>query len=65
VVLVGKMWRGLVDWARASRLDPRLAMANPEDFQIPRCVDTADEAIALLREEHARWVAATPPSSVP
>jgi len=59
LILVGKMWRGLIDWARTSMLDPRLAMANPDDFQIPRCVETADEAIALVRELHARWVAAT------
>ena len=65
LILVGKMWRGLVDWAQTSMLDPRLAMANPEDFRIPRCVDTADEAIALVRELHAGWVAETPPSDLP
>ena len=55
LILVGGMWRGLVEWARTSMLDPRLAMANPADFDIPRCVDTADEAISLVRELHARW----------
>ena len=55
LVLVGKMWPGLVEWARASMLDPRLAMANPEDFAIPRCLDTADEAITLVRTLHERW----------
>jgi hypothetical protein len=38
-------------------LDPRLALANPEDLKIPCCVDTADEAIAVLRDVHARWKA--------
>ncbi len=38
-------------------LDPRLALAKPEDLQIPRCVDTADEAIALVAELHAKWKA--------
>jgi hypothetical protein len=23
---------------------------------IPQCVNTADEAIALIREDHARWL---------
>jgi len=49
------MWKGLVEWARGSMLDPRLALANAEDLQIPRCVETADEAIALVRDLHARW----------
>ena len=55
LILVGKMWRGLVEWARTSMQDPKLALANPEDLEIPRCVDTADEAIALVRELHEAW----------
>lgn len=58
LILVGKMWRGLVDWSKASMLDPRLHLANPEDFDIPRCVDTADEAIAVVRDLHTKWLAA-------
>jgi uncharacterized protein (TIGR00730 family) len=57
LILVGKMWRGLVEWAKVSMLDPRLALANPEDLQIPTCLDTADEAITLVRDLHAKWVA--------
>jgi hypothetical protein len=30
-------------------------MANPVDMMIPRCVNTFEEAIALLRESHAQW----------
>jgi uncharacterized protein (TIGR00730 family) len=55
LILVGKMWKGLVEWARTSMLDPRLALANPSDFDIPRCLETADEAIALVRELHGKW----------
>ena len=58
LILVGKMWRGLVDWARTAMLDPRLALANAEDLQIPRCLDTADEAIAVVRDLHGKWAAA-------
>ena len=60
LILVGKMWSGLIGWARTSMLDPRLPMASPEDFQIPQCLDTADEAIAVVRDLHARWLAAQP-----
>src|SRR5262245_49530531 len=57
LVLVGKMWTGLVEWARVSMLDPRLALINAEDLQIPQCVETADEAIALIRDVHGKWQA--------
>jgi hypothetical protein len=50
------MWGGLVDWSKTSMLDPRLHLANPEDLDIPRCVDTADEAIALIGELHTQWL---------
>jgi hypothetical protein len=30
-------------------------LASPGDLLIPRCLDTADEAIALVREHHAKW----------
>src|SRR5215831_12376744 len=53
LILVGRMWRGLVEWATTAMLDPRLALANAEDLKIPRCVDTADEAIAVVRDCHA------------
>jgi len=56
LILVGKMWRGLVDWAQASMLDPRLQLANADDLRIPRCLDTADEAIAVVRALHAKWM---------
>jgi uncharacterized protein (TIGR00730 family) len=55
LVLVGKMWKGLVEWARVSMLDPRLALVNAEDLQIPQCVETADEAIAVVRDLHGKW----------
>lgn len=55
LIMVGKMWRGLVEWATDAMLDPRLALANPEDLKIPHCVDTADEAIVLIREHHTAW----------
>jgi uncharacterized protein (TIGR00730 family) len=56
LILVGKMWADLVDWATKYLVDSQPRLANPEDMAIPRCVNTADEAIALLREHHARWL---------
>jgi len=55
LILVGKMWKGLVDWTKTSMLDARLELANREDLDIPQCVDTADEAIAVIRDLHRKW----------
>jgi hypothetical protein len=57
LILVGKMWRGLVDWTKTAMLDPRLALASAKDLQIPQCLDTADEAIAVVRDLHGKWAA--------
>jgi uncharacterized protein (TIGR00730 family) len=57
LILVGKMWKGLIEWATTSMLDPRLALANPEDLQIPQCLETADEAIAVVGDLYGKWQA--------
>lgn len=55
LIMVGDMWKGLVDWAGTNMLgfDPQLA--NHEDIELPTCVAGADEAIELVREHHAQW----------
>lgn len=55
LILVGKMWSDLVDWAGSHLLTCQPPLASAEDVTIPRCVNTAGEAIAVLREHHARW----------
>ncbi len=62
LIFTGPMWQGLVDWAAQIMLRPGFELANAEDMKIPRCVDTADEAIAIIRESHARWLAAHKPN---
>jgi uncharacterized protein (TIGR00730 family) len=57
LILVGKMWKELVEWAATSMLDPRLALVNPEDLQIPQCLETADEAMAVVGDLHGQWQA--------
>ena len=55
LILVGKMWPALVDWAKQHLASSEPRLASPEDMDIPQCVNTADAAIALLREHHAKW----------
>src|SRR6187431_868002 len=57
LILVGKMWADLVDWAhKAMRIEGN-ELASEEDFQIPRCVNTIEEALALIRENRTAWLA--------
>jgi uncharacterized protein (TIGR00730 family) len=55
LILVGKMWADLVDWAKLNLLKLEQPLASRADLTIPHCVNTADEAIALIREFHGRW----------
>ena len=56
--LVGRMWPGLVSWARTAMLSYDPPLAGVDDFTIPQCVAGADEAIAVIRQHHGRWNAA-------
>lgn len=55
LILVGKMWAELVEWAKASMVDVEPQLASPEDMMIPHCVDSFDDAIAVLKVAHAQW----------
>jgi uncharacterized protein (TIGR00730 family) len=57
LILVGKMWPGLVEWAKSAMLSAELPLANPEDLGLPRCVSNADEAIAIIHKHHRIWLA--------
>ena len=56
LILVGKMWAELVDWAKRNLLRTDSPLASAEDLTIPQCVNTADEAIAIVRQHHANWL---------
>lgn len=55
LLLVGRMWPGLVSWARTAMLSYDPPLAGVDDFSIPQCVPGADEAVAVIREHHAKW----------
>jgi uncharacterized protein (TIGR00730 family) len=57
LILVGKMWKELVDWARRSMLQEGSELASDKDFSIPLCVTTIEETVALIRENRDLWLA--------
>jgi uncharacterized protein (TIGR00730 family) len=57
LILVGHMWADLVRWARDSLTRPGAELVNAEDLDIPRCVNTVEETVAIIRESRAEWLA--------
>jgi uncharacterized protein (TIGR00730 family) len=55
LILIGKMYADLVEWARNHMLQPDFPLASPGDMDIPLCLNTADEALAVIRKHHASW----------
>jgi uncharacterized protein (TIGR00725 family) len=55
LLLVGRMWPGLVSWARTAMLSYDPPLAGVDDFSIPQCVPGADEAIAVIRDHYSKW----------
>jgi uncharacterized protein (TIGR00730 family) len=55
LIMVGPMWRGLVEWAKSNMLDHEPPLASQADFDIPTCVDTVGEALTLLEPHIKRF----------
>jgi len=57
LILVGHMWEGLLRWAGEWLTRPDFELVNTEDLKIPRCVNSVEEAVAILRESRTDWLA--------
>jgi|SRR5215813_8547631 len=55
LILVGKLWPGLVEWIRTSMLSFETPLINREDVDIPVCVANADQAIEIIRQHREEW----------
>jgi uncharacterized protein (TIGR00730 family) len=60
LILVGTMWRGLVEWAKEKMTSTIPLLADQKDVEIPQYVETIDQAIALIREDYVRWERSAP-----
>jgi uncharacterized protein (TIGR00730 family) len=58
LILVGRIWPGLVAWVKDAMLSFETPLINAEDVDIPVCVANADEAIAIIKQ-HRQAQAAT------
>lgn len=57
LIVVGTMWRELVEWGRRNMLREGSELANPIDFEIPHCVKTIEETVAIIRQNRELWLA--------
>jgi hypothetical protein len=55
LVFVGDQWKALVEWGREYWLAGNPDLADPEDLEIPICVDTVDEAVHVIRQNLEDW----------
>ena len=58
LILIGRMWTELVEWARRSMLEEGRELASPVDFSIPHCVGSIEETVALIRASREAWLKA-------
>ena len=50
LIMVGKMWPGLIEWVRDAMLSFETPLIDAADVDIPVCVANADEAVAIIRD---------------
>ena len=52
-----RMWGGTsIEWGRRFMLQEGSELASARDFAIPHCVNTIEEAVALIGENRAAWL---------
>jgi hypothetical protein len=51
------MWADLIQWGRRTMLVKGSELASDLDFTIPHCVNTIEQALALIRTNREAWLA--------
>ena len=59
LIMVGKMWPGLIEWVREAMLSFETPLISREDVDIPVCVANAEEAIAIIQSHKKAQAAQT------
>ncbi len=60
LIMVGDVWKELLLWGERAWTDGTRQLADPDDLDIPSCVDTVDEAVAIVRENMELWLGHPP-----
>jgi len=57
LILAGRFWDGLLEWAKTEMLRPDVSLVSPQDLQIPQVLADGPSIVQAIREHHARWKA--------
>ena len=57
LILAGRFWDGLLDWAKTVMLKPDAPLISPQDLNIPRILPDGPSIVMAIREHHAQWKA--------
>jgi uncharacterized protein (TIGR00730 family) len=57
LILAGRFWDGLIDWANTQMLRPEIPLVSPADLKIPQVLPDGPSIVQALREHHAQWKA--------
>jgi uncharacterized protein (TIGR00730 family) len=55
LILAGRFWDGLLDWARNVMLRPDAPLISPQDLQIPQVLPDGPSIVHAIREHHSKW----------
>ena len=55
LILAGHFWNGLLEWVKATMLDPDNALISPQDVNIPQIVPDGPAIVRAIRDHHAQW----------
>jgi uncharacterized protein (TIGR00730 family) len=57
LILAGRFWDGLLEWAKTVMIRPDGSLVSPEDLTIPRIVPDGPGIVQAIRDHHAQWKA--------
>jgi uncharacterized protein (TIGR00730 family) len=60
LILAGRFWDGLLEWAGAEMLRPDAPLVSPGDLKIPQVLPDGPSIVRAIREHHGRWKARQP-----
>jgi len=55
LILAGKFWNGLVDWAKTEMLRSDTSLVSPQDMNIPQILPDGPAIVEAIRKHHAVW----------
>jgi len=57
LILAGRFWDGLLEWAGTEMLRPDAPLVSPADLKIPQVLPDGPSIVRAVREHHDRWKA--------